>query len=64
MQGCKDEHLVIPKIFQESKAIVWYHHYLQHPSHTRLRQTLNQAMYWTTMCHICPATASSVNLAK
>jgi hypothetical protein len=63
MQGCKDGRLVIPKRLQESKAIAWYHHYLQHPDHTRLKETL-KAMYWTTMCHICPATASSVNLAK
>ena len=36
MQGCKDGRLVIPKRLQESKAIAWYHHYMQHPGHIRL----------------------------
>ena len=45
---CKDERLVIPKKLQH-KAVAWYHHYLQHPGHTRLEETLKQAMYWTGM---------------
>ena len=27
----------------------WYHHYLQHPGHTRLEETLCAAMYWKGM---------------
>ncbi len=27
----------------------WYHHYLQHPGHTRLEETLCTAMYWKGM---------------
>jgi hypothetical protein len=46
---CKDGRLVIPKRLQESKAIAWYHHYLQHPGHTRLEETMKLAMYWTNM---------------
>ena len=45
---CKDGRLVIPKKLQY-RAIAWYHHYLQHPGHTRLEETLKQAMYWTDM---------------
>ena len=45
---CKDERLVIPKKLQY-RAVAWYHHYLQHPGHTRLEETLKQAMYWTGM---------------
>ena len=45
---CKDGRLVIPKKLQK-RAIAWYHHYLQHPGHTRLEETLKQAMYWTEM---------------
>jgi hypothetical protein len=45
---CKDGWLVIPKRLQY-RAIAWYHHYLQHPGHTRLEETLKQAMYWTNM---------------
>ena len=45
---CKDGRLVIPTKLQH-RAIAWYHHYLQHPGHTRLEETLKQAMYWTGM---------------
>jgi len=45
---CKDGRLVIPKKLQ-LRVIAWYHHYLQHPGHTRLEETLKQAMYWTKM---------------
>jgi hypothetical protein len=41
---CKEGRLVIPKKLQY-RAIAWYHHYLQHPGHTRLEETLKQAMY-------------------
>ena len=27
----------------------WYHHYLQHPGHARLEETLGAAMYWKGM---------------
>jgi hypothetical protein len=42
---CKDGWLVIPKPLQVH-AVKWYHHYLQHPGHTRLEETMNTAMYW------------------
>jgi len=45
---CKDGWLVIPTKLQY-RAIAWYHHYLQHPGHTRLEETLKEAMYWTDM---------------
>ena len=45
---CKDRRLVIPKKLQY-RAIAWYHHYLQHPGHTKLEETLKKAMYWTDM---------------
>jgi hypothetical protein len=32
---CKKGRLVIPKPLQRH-ATMWYHHYLQHPGHTRL----------------------------
>jgi hypothetical protein len=40
---CKDGWLVIPKPHQ-LPAVRWYHHYLQHPGHTRLEETMNAAM--------------------
>ena len=36
---CKDGRLVIPKRLQDIRTIAWYHHYLQHPGHTRLEET-------------------------
>ncbi len=45
---CKDGWLVIPKPLQVH-AVKWYHHYLQHPGHTRLKETMNAAMYWKSM---------------
>ncbi len=41
---CKDEKMVIPTALQYH-AVSWYHHYLQHPGHTRLKETLRAAMY-------------------
>ncbi len=28
---------------------MWYHHYLQHPGHTRLEVTMNAVIYWKGM---------------
>jgi hypothetical protein len=42
---CKDGWLVIPKPLQVH-TVKWYHHYLQHPGHTCLKETMNAAMYW------------------
>ena len=42
---CKNGKLIIPKTLQR-RAVAWYHHYLQHPGHTRLEETLRSAMYW------------------
>ena len=36
--------LVIPKSLQ-SKVVTWYHHYLMHPGHTRLEETIAATMY-------------------
>eukprot|EP00804_Cyclotella_cryptica_P010928 CCRYP_018973-RA/>CCRYP_018973-RA protein AED:0.37 eAED:0.37 QI:0/0/0/1/1/1/2/0/332 len=40
---CKDRKMIIPKDLQR-RAVSWYHHYLQHPGHTRLEETLRAAM--------------------
>jgi hypothetical protein len=41
---CKDGKIVIPKVLQ-IRAACWYHHYLQHPGHTRLEEMLHAVMY-------------------
>jgi hypothetical protein len=28
---------------------MWYHHYLEHPGHTRLKETMKAAIYWKGM---------------
>ncbi len=43
----KDGKTVIPKVLE--RRAHWYHHYLQHPGHTCLEETLNAAMYWKGM---------------
>jgi hypothetical protein len=45
---CKDSKMVIPKVLQH-RAVSWYQHYLQHPGHTHLEETLHAAMYWKGM---------------
>jgi hypothetical protein len=32
------------------RAVSWYHHYLQHPRHLRLEETMRSMMYWKGMC--------------
>ena len=45
---CNKGRLVIPTPLQR-RATMWYHHYLQHPGHTRLEETMNAAIYWKGM---------------
>jgi len=45
---CKDEKLIIPHSLQH-RALSWYHHYLQHPGHSRLEETMKAVMYWKGM---------------
>jgi hypothetical protein len=45
---CKDGWLINPKPLQV-RAVKWYHHYLQHPGHTRLEETMNAVMSWKGM---------------
>ncbi len=42
---CKDGKMIIPKPLQR-RAVLWYHHYLQHPEHTQLEETMKATMYW------------------
>jgi hypothetical protein len=42
---CKNGKLIIPASLQH-RALVWYHHYLQHPGHSCLKETMRSAMHW------------------
>ena len=41
-------HLVIPARMQ-SRVVQWYHHYLMHPCHPRLDDTIATCMYWHSL---------------
>jgi hypothetical protein len=41
---CKNGRMVIPKPLQRH-AVLWFHHYLQHPGHTCLEETMQATMY-------------------
>ncbi len=45
---CKDGKMIIPKPLQR-RAVLWYHHYLQHPGHTQLEETMKATIYWKGM---------------
>jgi hypothetical protein len=45
---CKDGKLIIPASLQH-RAVSWYHHYLQHPGHSHLEETMRSVMYWKGM---------------
>ena len=41
---CKNDKLIIPASLQH-RAVSWYHHYLQHPGHSQLKETTRSVMY-------------------
>ncbi len=45
---CKKGKLIIPTSLQH-RAVAWYHHYLQHPGHSCLEETMRSVMYWKGM---------------
>jgi hypothetical protein len=45
---CKKGELIIPTSLQH-RAVAWYHRYLQHPGHLRLKETMRSVMYWKGM---------------
>jgi hypothetical protein len=42
---CKNGKLILPASLQH-RAVAWYHHYLQHRGHSRLKETMRSVMYW------------------
>ncbi len=45
---CKNGKLIIPATLQQ-RAVVWYCPYLQHPGHSRLKETMRSVMCWKGM---------------
>ncbi len=42
---CKNGKVMIPTSLWH-RAVSWYHHYIQHPGHSRLNETMRSVMYW------------------
>ncbi len=42
---CKNGKLIIPASLWH-RAVAWYYHYLQHPGHSSLKETMRSVMYW------------------
>jgi hypothetical protein len=47
---CKNGKLIIPTSLLLHRAVAWYHHYLQHPGHSCLKETMRSMMYRNGMC--------------
>jgi hypothetical protein len=45
---CKNGQIIIPTSLMH-RAVSWYHHYLQHPGHSCLEETMRSVMYWKGM---------------
>jgi hypothetical protein len=60
---CKDGKMIIPKPLQRP-ALLWYHHYLQHPGHTRLEETMKATMYWKAIRTAIQSLTKSCKHAK
>jgi hypothetical protein len=45
---CNNGNIIIPTSLRH-REVSWYHHYLQHPGHLRLEETMRSAMYWKGM---------------
>ncbi len=45
---CKNGKLIIPTSLRH-RAVRWYHHYLEHPGHLCLEETMRFMMYWKGM---------------
>ncbi len=45
---CKNGKVIILKSLCQ-QAVKWYHHYLQHPGHSRLEETMRSVIYWKGM---------------
>jgi hypothetical protein len=46
---CKNDTIIIPTSLRH-RGVSWYHHYLQHPGHLCLEETMRSMMYWKGMC--------------
>jgi hypothetical protein len=55
---CNDGRMIIHKPLQR-RTVLWYHHYLLHPGHTQLEETMKATMYWKGMRTSIPSITKS-----
>jgi hypothetical protein len=60
---CNNGKLIIPASLRH-RAVSWYHHYLQHPGHSRLEEAMRSVMYWKGMVLPSGNTSNLADLAK
>ncbi len=63
---CKNGKTIIPTSLRH-RAVSWYHHYLQHPGHSRLEETIRSVMYkkgMRTTIRRCVETCGSCQVNK
>ncbi len=60
---CKNCKSIIPTSLHH-RAVAWYHHYLQHPGHSRLEETMRSMMYWKGMPNKSRDTPNLADLAR
>ncbi len=60
---CHKGWLVIPKPLPGC-AVMWYHHYLQHPGHTRLEETMKAVIYWKDMRNTIQSKTKSCKICQ
>jgi len=51
-------------VYAIKKAVMWYHHYLQHLGPTRLEETMKSVVYWKGMEEPSDPKRSHARLAK
>jgi hypothetical protein len=60
---CKNGKIIIPTSLR-CRAVSWYHHYLQHPGHSRLEETMRSVLYWKGMRTTIRDTPKLADLVK
>ncbi len=60
---CKKGKLMIPASLRH-RAFAWYHHYLQHPGHSCLEETMRSVMYWKGVRNTVWKSSNLADLAR
>ena len=56
--------MVIPNSLKQHRIVAWYYHYLQHPGHDHLEETIRASMTWKGLRETVIDTPDSVHNVK